>query len=443
MKAEGFISSGYQRLLTFEVPGGGFSWFGEQPAHPLLTAYGLMELKDMQKVYPVDEKVIERTQEWLCKTQNSDGSFSPDQREMHSGPQATGRTVLHTAYITWSLLETGCRGETVLKAVAYLRNHIEDTEDPYTMALIANALGLYDSRSGDTDRAIRKLVGMAKKEDAGAYWTCSSTATCSYGESGNVEATALASQALLRFSGEAALLQKSLDYLVSTRRSSGAWDSTQATILSLRVLIESQKRPVQCSGAIRVKLNGRAYQSIEITPETSDVLKMVEMGKEVKCGENTLDLSLEGNGSYMYQIVGKYYMPWRRQRDDSKPGLAIKVAYDRTVLSSQDILKAEARISSEGGEVSSMVIADLGLPPGFTAFTGDFDELRQQGVISRYEVTPRKIILYLDGIKGSVTLPYRLKARFPIRAKTPPSRVYEYYNPANQAADIPQDLTVR
>ena len=27
-KAEGFIANGYQRLLAFEVPGGGFSWFG-------------------------------------------------------------------------------------------------------------------------------------------------------------------------------------------------------------------------------------------------------------------------------------------------------------------------------------------------------------------------------------------------------------------------------
>jgi hypothetical protein len=29
-KAEGFIGNGYQRLLTFEVPGGGFSWFGQR-----------------------------------------------------------------------------------------------------------------------------------------------------------------------------------------------------------------------------------------------------------------------------------------------------------------------------------------------------------------------------------------------------------------------------
>ena len=30
MKAEEYLAAGYQRLLTFEVPGGGFSWFGRR-----------------------------------------------------------------------------------------------------------------------------------------------------------------------------------------------------------------------------------------------------------------------------------------------------------------------------------------------------------------------------------------------------------------------------
>jgi uncharacterized protein YfaS (alpha-2-macroglobulin family) len=34
-KAEGYIANGYQRLLTFEVPGGGFSWFGNAPANKI------------------------------------------------------------------------------------------------------------------------------------------------------------------------------------------------------------------------------------------------------------------------------------------------------------------------------------------------------------------------------------------------------------------------
>ena len=65
-KAEGFIANGYQRLLTFEVPGGGFSWFGNAPANKILTAYGLMEFSDMSKVHDVDPKLIPRTQQWLA-----------------------------------------------------------------------------------------------------------------------------------------------------------------------------------------------------------------------------------------------------------------------------------------------------------------------------------------------------------------------------------------
>jgi hypothetical protein len=36
-KAEGFSATSYQRLLTFEGPGGGFSWFGNA-ANKILTA---------------------------------------------------------------------------------------------------------------------------------------------------------------------------------------------------------------------------------------------------------------------------------------------------------------------------------------------------------------------------------------------------------------------
>ena len=70
-KAEGFIANGYQRLLTFEVPSGGFSWFGQAPANKILTAYGLMEFYDMSQVHDVDPKVIQRTQQWLAGQQQA------------------------------------------------------------------------------------------------------------------------------------------------------------------------------------------------------------------------------------------------------------------------------------------------------------------------------------------------------------------------------------
>jgi len=73
-KAEAFIANGYQRLLTFEVPGGGFSLYGHAPADKTLTAYGLMEFADMAKVYEVDPRLIQRTQQWLAAQQQPDGN---------------------------------------------------------------------------------------------------------------------------------------------------------------------------------------------------------------------------------------------------------------------------------------------------------------------------------------------------------------------------------
>ncbi len=124
-KAEGYISNGYQRLLTFEVPGGGFSWFGQAPANKILTAYGLMEFNDMAKVSDVDPKLIERTRDWLANQQQADGSWKPDASFINEG--ATDRynsNVLRiTAYIAWSLVNTGTKGPAIDKARDFIDAH--------------------------------------------------------------------------------------------------------------------------------------------------------------------------------------------------------------------------------------------------------------------------------------------------------------------------------
>jgi len=444
MKAEGLIGTGYQRLLTFEVQGGGFEWFGSPPAHKLLSAYGLMEFSDMKAVYPIHENIIDRTQRWLTSQQSADGSFEPDNREIHSGEQFAGRTEMYTAYMAWALLESGCRGQAVDKAIEYLKGRLDSIDDPYALALIANAMGLKNPKGPDTAKVIAKLVKAARVDGDKAHWECQTTATRSSGICGNIEATALATQALMRFSGEAGLVQKSLGYLVSSRGPQGTWGSTQATVLALRALVQSQKKTMKRLGKIKVTVGGKEHSTLIITPESSDVLQVADLRNVVKTGDNSIDIALEGEGTYMYQIVGKYYVPWKGS-PVSRPKLAIKVGYDRTTLSADDIVKARASIDYSGEQTSSMVIADLGVPPGFTVMTGDFDELRDRGVISRYEQTPRKIIVYISGLApgAKLEIPYRLKARFPIRAKTPSSVVYEYYNPENRGVDEPQSMNVK
>src|SRR5258705_10046408 len=77
-KARQYIHLGYQRLLSFEIAGGGFDWFGHPPANRTLTAYGLLEFADMACVHDVDPALIRRTRDWLIKQRNADGSWEPE-----------------------------------------------------------------------------------------------------------------------------------------------------------------------------------------------------------------------------------------------------------------------------------------------------------------------------------------------------------------------------
>ncbi|MDY6874682.1 MAG: hypothetical protein SWK90_00540 [Chloroflexota bacterium] len=91
-----------------------------------------------------------------------------------------------------------------------------------------------------------------------------------------------------------------------------------------------------------------------------------------------------------------------------------------------------------------MALIDLGVPPGFTVLAEDLSRLVEQKVIARYELTGRQIIIYLEDFSSEAPLrfSYRLRARFPMRAQTPPSSVYDYYNPADTTVRAPLEVTV-
>src|SRR5258708_30116360 len=76
MKAEQHLNVGYQKLLTFERPGGGFDWWGNGEPLIWLSAYGLQEFSDMAKVYPIDRGVIDRTQKFLLGKHEAAGTWS-------------------------------------------------------------------------------------------------------------------------------------------------------------------------------------------------------------------------------------------------------------------------------------------------------------------------------------------------------------------------------
>jgi hypothetical protein len=57
---------------------------------------------------------------------------------------------------------------------------------------------------------------------------------------------------------------------------------------------------------------------------------------------------------------------------------------------------------------------------------------QKSGRLEKFSLTATQAILYFDAIapRDAITLHFRLRAKYPIRARTFQSRVYEYYDPA-------------
>jgi len=446
MQAESYVGTGYQRLLTFEASSGGFSLFGGAPADVFLTAYGLMQLNDMAQVYPVDQAVIERAAKWLLGKQEYGGTWQT--RDYRAGQGVFGAT----SYVTWALVEAGYEDTAqVARAIDYIRDQVMYKEDAYSLALAANALAAYDPGDQLTSQVIHALYEARIEEGDTVYWqTRGASFMGAAGQSGSVETTALAAYALMRAGEHLDAAQAALSYLLQAKDSWGTWSSTQATILSLKALLLASELGDGAAeqSAIRVSLNNELTQEILIGEDNADVVHLVTFDRGFSpTGDDEVQIDLEGGGNLMYQVAARYYLPWDQvppTPQDEEP-VTIDLSYDRTELAVNDVVIAQVRVQLQKEGLVRMALIDLGVPPGFAPLTEDLSRLVEAGLIARYELTGRQVIVYLEDLSSEapLTFSYRLRARFPMRALTPPSSAYDYYNPESPAIREPLLLTVR
>jgi uncharacterized protein YfaS (alpha-2-macroglobulin family) len=449
MQAEHYINLGYQRLLTFEVDGGGFSLFGSPPAKVFLSAYGLMEIYDMSQVYPVDEALIERTARWLLRQQNADGSWStPDYR-------AGGSDLGTTAYVVWALTSAGYDDtEEVRKGASYLKEFRAEAQSGYALTLVANALAAAAPDDPITGQVIDELATLAREDDGAAYWEAGAKSFMGGGgKSGSVETTALAAYALLTADAHPDVANRALTYLVRAKDSFGTWGTTQATILSLKALLLSVERAGEAAEAIvSVSLNGEQADPIHVTPETFDVVQLITFSDRPFEGENRIEIAVEGDGDLMYQVTAEYYLPWMLVSEEPGEAATIDVAYDRTELAMNDEVNVSVKVAlDEPDLIANMMLVDLGIPPGFEVLAEDLNRLvekdlgKEEGVrLSRFDLTGRQIILYLEDLAYGepFAFTFRLRAKYPMKAQVPASVAYDYYNPDLRAVARPQAMTV-
>jgi len=462
-RATEYLTMGYQKLLSFEVSSGGFSWFGNAPAHKVLTAYGLEEFSDMAEVFAVDPKVISRIQKWLLSQQRSDGSFEPDKGGIREGAidaMADDR-LRTTAYVALAIKRTDAKGThqaAVERARAFVRRTLLERviSDPYTLALTTELVGgsfVPLSAKGESALPLIEKLWATRHPatDGRSQYFVPSTTTPTHGggKSGIVETTAIAASALQR---SAALSRSAaaLSYLRAAKDSFGTWHSTQATIRALKaMLLADSGTQSRVEGTLEVLWNGASVSTVGLAGLV-DGVQIVSLPTPV-AGSHQMSLQFIGRGAIDYQLVTRYYIPPQpsgqtqsslRSEAESLP-IGVTMNLSAVAIQREQSVVQTAHLSVRRDAM--MPLLSLGIPPGFTVDREGLDLMVVRGQIEKYELTPRFVTLYLQKLqKGDEKqYPVTMTAHLPGRVQIPAGSVYPYYEPELRAQAEPIIITVR
>jgi len=436
-RAKQLLEQGYAKLTGYESPEHGYEWFGGDPGHEALSAYGLMEFRDMAEVYDVDRQMIERTAAWLLERRDGKGGFQRNPRALDS-VGASPEDVTN-AYVTWALSESGQEG--IEKEIEQASRLAAASDDPYLVALAASSL-LNAGRQSEGEKLLKKLAGT--QADDGRLEGTQGSITRSGGLSLAVETTALAALAWLKAPAYADEAKRAVEWIVNNRQGSGGFGSTQATILALKALIEhsKQNRRTTNDGKVIVKRDDAVIAEEAFAAGRQEAISIEGLEAKLEPDENRLTITLTGDNQMPYALDVSY----RSQKpagDDACP-LRLSTSLAEGEVKEGDTVALEVELVNTADAGQPMSVAILGLPAGLEVRPDQLDELKKAGTIDYYETRPREVICYWRSLapKKKVPLKLDLIAAVPGTYTGPASRAYLYYTAEQKQWNDPLSVEI-
>jgi len=436
------LERGYQKLTSFECleptsgTRRGYEWFGGTAApHEALTAYGLMQFRDMASVYPVDRTMLERTRAYLLAQRDGKGGFRRNDRALDTFGRAPQD--ITNAYIVWALTESSHEDDLSVELDA-LTAQASKSEDAYFLALVA----LGQANRGRLGEARKLLDRLVKAQKADGHLEAATSITSSGGRDLHIETTALALLGWLKVDrGSYALaIRNGLGWLGKQRGGSGTFGSTQATILALKALLTHarQEQKVAQAGELRLFIGDQLAGELRFPAGARDTL-VVEVPQAetlLKPGDNTLRVEITGKDNHFPHTLSFTY---RTAQPLSKAAVPVTL---HTRLANSELregqsVRLDVQVRNTSGKDQGMAVAVVGLPGGLS-LPENLEQLRNycrvpdkgRPQLGAFEVQGRELILYWRDLAKDqvINLPIDLIARIPGSYRGPASRAYLYYN---------------
>jgi len=394
------LDKGYRRLVGFECKKRGYEWFGGDPGHEALTAYGILEFTDMARTRPVDASMLERTRRWLLSRRDGKGGFKRNPRALDSFGRAP---------------EIQAATDFALKS-----------NDTYVVALGANIAAL----SGDQATARKLMDKLVKKQAPDGHLEGAVTSiTRSGGLSLKVETTALGVLAWLREPAYAGAVEQAIKFIADSCQG-GRFGSTQATVLALRAIVAYDKARAKpkAPGSVRIVVDGQAVgDPVKFDEKTQGAIKLPDISELLTAGKHTVELAMAEGSQMPYSISVAYHTTTPLASPECK--VELKTGLSDTKLDEGAATEVNALLRNLSKEPLPMTVAIVGLPGGLEPRHDQLKELVKAGRIAAYEVRGREVVLYWRQLlpEQRIEVPISCVAVVPGTYTGPASRAYLYY----------------
>lgn len=419
-RASRTLETGYGRLIGFECKSGGFEWFGQDPGHDALTAYGLMEFTDMSKVRFVDSNMLNRTKDWLLAQRDGKGTFVRKARTLHTW---LADPEIATTYNLWALLESKVDAD-LSKEVAWVREAALKSSNSYVLALAANVLALAKDKDG-ANVMLDKLAGL--QEQAGNIRGATASVIGSGGEALEIETTALATLAWLRNPSYATQVEQGMKYLMEHCKA-GRFGSTQSTVLALKAIVayDAANATPKAAGSVQLYVDDKPVgEKVAFSADDRGAIKLPTFN--LTTGQHSIAVRMENGSKMPYSMSTSYYRVKPDSSDFCKVHLETRLT--KSQFTEGDIANVAVSVINRKGEVIPSPIAIIGIPGGMEVRHDQLKEFVKANKIAAYEVRGRELILYWRDLaaEARVDLPIDLIATIPGKYTAPASRAYLYY----------------
>lgn len=443
-RAKQALNEAYIKMAAYESRGGGFEWFGGAKGNEMLSAYGLLQFKEMKKVYSgIDPKLEKRVLEFILSRQKSSGGF-----HQYKGKYGFGEAsqIVNDTYICFALSELisshiKFTSSDLEITYQYCLKRAEEDGDMYRLALMANA-AFNLAKHNDYDRLIKLFIQELNKGhnldllNVKESIVLSSTKTS--------ETVAFWVQALVKVLIEESNkdefmdlilehkavelripLEKCINYLLA-KRSNYGFGSTQATALSLQAFtLYTKYFAIHSPDALLYTINQKERN---LYKAQNPILQAAtdSLPKDVWVGENTLTTTVN-YGSLPYMFL----FEWSSLKPDNSEQcpLVLKTNLQKTEVRQNEMLRLNIELVNKESKGQAMSIAVIGIPAGTSILPWQLKELQEKEVFDFYEFIGTRLALYYRelGPKEVKKISLDLKADIPGSYLAPASSCYLYY----------------